>query len=126
MSRFQILAGIVLGSAILLAGLSSASTLQEVTVFTFTAPVEVPGRVLPAGKYLFKVDQRAGELNIVEIKNQNQSKVYGVFLVKPEYHVQVPGRAGIIFEERAPGAPQAIKAWQYPGDRYQYEFIYHK
>jgi hypothetical protein len=126
MSRFQISAGMVLSGAILLAAVSSASTLEEATIFTFKAPVEVPGRVLPAGTYLFKLDQRDGELNVVEIKNQNENKVYGVFLVKPEYQMRVPGRSGIIFEGRAGGAPQAVKAWLYPGDKYEYEFIYRK
>ncbi len=103
-----------------------ASSREEVTVFTFTAPVEVPGRVLPAGKYLFKVDQRDGELNVVEIKNQQENRVYGVFLVKPEYHMRVPGSPAIAFQQRAPGTPQAIKAWLYPGDKYWYQFIYRK
>ena len=126
MSRFQISAGVVLSGAILLAAVSSATTLEEATVFTFRAPVEVPGRVLPAGTYLFKLDQRDGELNVVEIKNRSENKVYGVFLVKPEYHVRVPGRPGIVFEGRTAGAPQAVKAWLYPGDKYEYEFIYPK
>jgi hypothetical protein len=62
----------------------------------------------------------------VEIKNQQESKVYGVFLVRPRYHVRVPGRSAITFEERPFGTPQAIKDWLYNGDKYWYEFIYAK
>jgi hypothetical protein len=128
MSRFRNSAVAILGVAILFASTSGAtlqaSTLEEVTVFTFKGPVQVPGRILPAGKYLFKLDQTDGDLNVVEIKNQRQNKVYGIFLVKPKYHVGVPSRPAITFEDRAPGTPLAIKAWLYPGDEYAYEFIY--
>ncbi len=130
MSRFRNSAAVILGGAMLFATLAGASLqagdLEEVTVFTFKAPVRVPGQILPAGKYLFKLDQSSGDLNVVEIKNQSQNKVYGVFLVKPEYHMRVPGTPSIMFEDSAPGTPQAIKAWLYPGDKYAYEFIYKK
>jgi hypothetical protein len=77
-SRFQISDGILLCGAIIFAAFCiarlRASSLEEFAVFTFTAPVQVPGRVLPAGKYLFKLDQSEGELNVVKIENQDQSR----------------------------------------------------
>lgn len=91
-----------------------ASPPEETTIFNFTAPVQVPGRVLPPGKYLFKLDQHE-ELNVVKIENPQENKVFGVFLVKPEYHTKAPSKPVLIFEDRGPGAPQAIKAWFYPG-----------
>ncbi len=107
-------------------GLLWASAPQEVSIFTFTAPVELPGRVLPAGRYLFKLSQADGELNIVKIENPQENKVFGIFLVKPDYQMKAPSQPGLVFEQRAPGAPQAIKAWFYQGDKYGYEFIYRK
>lgn len=110
---------------LLFCGLLWASTDEEVTVFNFTAPIEVPGKVLPAGKYLFKLDQHE-ELNVVKIESPDERKVFGVFLVKPDYTLRAPRTPGLIFEQRGPGAPLAIKAWFYPGDKFGNEFIYRK
>lgn len=105
------------------AALTASSTVQE-TVFTFRAPVAVPGKVLPAGQYLFRLAQSGSEMNVVEIKNPAETKSYGVFLVKPEFHVRLPKKSTLIFEKRAPGSPDAIKAWYFQGSKYENDFLY--
>lgn len=110
---------------LLFSALLWASTDEEVSLFNFTAPVEVPGKVLPAGKYLFKLDQRE-ELNVVKIESPDERKVFGVFLVQPDYSLQAPKKPGLVFESRGAGAPQAIRAWFIPGDKYGNKFIYRK
>lgn len=110
---------------LLISGLLLAGTNEEASVFSFTAPVAVPGKVLPAGKYLFKLDQRQ-ELNVVKIESPDERKVFGVFVVKPDLRLPAPKKPGLIFEARGHGAPEAIKTWFYPGDRYGKEFIYRK
>jgi hypothetical protein len=112
-------------SLFLFSALLWASANEEVTVFNFTAPIEVPGKILPAGKYLFKLDQHE-ELNVVKIESPDEQRVYGVFLVKPDYSLQAPKNPGLVFEPGHGGAPRAIKAWFYPGDKFGYEFIYRK
>ena len=128
MSRFHILNGLVLIGALTVAGIfatsARASTGEEVSIFHFKAPVQLPGRVLPAGSYPFRLAQSTSEMNVVEIKNPQQTRLYGVFLVKPEFEARVPKRSTIIFEKRAPGAPRAIKAWFYQGSKYLNDFIY--
>ena len=116
------LGAVLLSSAILL----QASTIVEKSLITFAQPVQVPGRVLPAGTYLFQLDVNAGDLNVVEIKNPRENKVYGVFLVAPDYRNTAPSKAVITFEERAPGSPEAIRTWFYLGDNYGNRFIYRK
>jgi hypothetical protein len=81
---------------LLFSALVWASTNEEVTVFSFTAPVEVPGKILPAGKYLFKLDQHE-ELNVVKIESPDERKVFGIFVVKPDYNLQAPKTPGLIF-----------------------------
>lgn len=110
---------------LLFSTLGWASANEEVTMFNFTAPVEVPGKVLPAGKYLFKLDQHE-QLNVVRIESPDERKVFGVFLVKPDYNLQAPKKPGLVFESRGAAAPQAIRAWFVPGDQYGNRFIYRK
>jgi hypothetical protein len=108
---------------LLFSALLSASSDEEVTVFTFAAPVQVPGRILPAGKYLFKLDQHE-ELNVVKIESPDERKVFGIFVVKPDYHMKAPTQPGLVFEPASAGGPEVIKAWFYPGDKYGNAFIY--
>ncbi len=110
---------------LLLSGLLWASENQEVTIFNFTAPVQLPGKVLSAGKYLFKLDQHE-ELNVVKVESPDERHLFGVYVVRPDYTLQAPKQPGLVFEQRGPGAAQAIKAWFYPGDKYGKEFIYQK
>lgn len=96
------------------------------TVVTFSAPVEIPGKVLPAGTYVFKLFDSASDRNIVQIWNKNETQLIATTLALPDYRLQPPNDPIITFEERATGAPPAIRAWFYPGDNYGYEFVYPK
>jgi hypothetical protein len=125
MARIFFLALAVCG-ALLPAQKSQASTVVEKSLVTFRTPVEVPGGVLRPGTYLFQLDANAGDLNVVEIKNPQETKVYGVFLVKPDYRRTAPTGAVVTFDERAPGTPEAIRTWFYPGDKFGNRFIYRK
>jgi len=116
-----------------LAGLLLATTSRapadewnQATVFTFRVPVEIPGQVLAPGSYVFKVANWTSVANVVEVFNGSQTHLYGAFLAIPIYHFKTSNRAFITFDERAAGAPLAVKTWFDPGDKYGHEFIYPK
>jgi hypothetical protein len=96
------------------------------TVFTFSGPVEIPGMVLPAGTYVFKLMDSESDRNIVQVFNKDENHVYGTFLAIPDYRIKTPSKPIITFEERASDSPEAVKAWFYPGDNYGNEFVYPK
>jgi hypothetical protein len=100
--------------------------LDQKTIFTFSGPVEIPGKVLDAGTYVFTVLDAAGDRDVVQISNKRGNKVYGTFLTIPDYRMKPTGKAVITFDERATGSPEAIKGWFYPGDNYGHEFVYPK
>jgi len=99
---------------------------NERTVFTFSAPVEIPGQVLTPGTYVFKLVDSESNRDIVQVFSKNEKHLYGTFLAIPDYHLRPSGKTIITFEERAAGAPEAVKAWFYPGDNYGHEFVYPK
>jgi len=105
---------------------AKADEWNQKTIFTFSAPVEIPGRVLPAGTYVFKLADSQSDRNIVEVFNKRENHLYGIFLAIPDYRLQPSGRTIITFEERAPNSPEAVKAWFYPGDNFGHEFVYPK
>ena len=94
------------------------------TIFTFSGPVEIPGQVLDAGTYVFKVVDSASDRDIVQVFSEDENHLYGTFLTVPDYHQQPSGKTIINFEERAAGDPEAVKAWFYPGDNYGHDFVY--
>ncbi len=96
------------------------------TVVKFNGPVEIPGKVLPAGKYVFKLLDSQADRNIVQVFNANETKLYATILAVPDYRLQPTGKTVITFEERAKDAPEAVRAWFYPGDNFGEEFVYPK
>jgi hypothetical protein len=97
---------------------------DQKTVFTFSEPIEIPGQVLDAGTYVFKVADSGSDRNIVQVFSDDETHLYGTFLTVPDYHLQPSGRTIINFDERAAGDPEAVRAWFYPGDNYGHDFVY--
>jgi hypothetical protein len=105
---------------------AKADVWNERTIMHFSGPVEVPGQVLPAGTYVFRLLNSTSNRDIVQIFNKDESHLYGTFLAIPDYRLKPAGKTIVTFEERANGAPEAVKAWFYPGDNYGHEFVYPK
>jgi hypothetical protein len=63
---------------------------------------------------------------VVQVFNKNEDHLVGTFLAIPDYRLTPTGKPVITFEERAAGAPLAVRAWFFPGDNYGHEFVYPK
>jgi|HubBroStandDraft_4_1064222.scaffolds.fasta_scaffold45096_1 hypothetical protein len=77
----KVIWSLVAGS-MLLVGLLSATSIRadewnKKTVVTFTEPVQIPGAVLPAGTYVFKLMDSASDRNIVQIFNADETHLFG-------------------------------------------------
>lgn len=115
----------VLGVAF--AGPARADQWNKKTIVTFSHPVEIPGnRVLPAGKYVFKLLDSMSYRHIVQIWNEDETKVLTTILAIPNYRLEPTGETVIEFHERPGTQPQALRAWFYPGDNFGHEFAYLK
>jgi hypothetical protein len=97
------------------------------TILTFSQPIEVPGNmVLPAGKYVFKLHDSMSYRHIVQIWNEDETKLLTTILAIPNYRLEPTGETFIEFHERPGTQPQALRAWFYPGDNFGQEFAYPK
>src|SRR5580704_9545782 len=105
---------------------AAADDFDQKTVFTFSGPVEIPGQVLSAGTYVFKLADSSSDRNIVQVFNKDESHLYGTFLAIPDYRLKPADKPIITFEERPIGTPEAVKAWFYPGQNYGHDFVYPK
>lgn len=96
------------------------------TNVTFAEPVEVPGAVLPTGSYAFKLMDSTAQRNIVQIWNQNETKLLATIIAIPNERLQPSDKTVMTFTERPSGSPEALQAWFYPGDNFGWEFAYPK
>jgi len=122
---------VIVSFCAILLGVSSATNAKadgwdEKTIVTFNEPVEIPGQVLTAGTYVFKLLNSVTDRNIVQIFNKDENHVYATILAIPDYCLKVTGKPVFKFEERPLGSPEALKAWFYPGDDYGEELVYPK
>ena len=118
---------VLCGAAILAACLAPAAHADEwtkLTYFTFSAPVEMPGMVLPAGSYKFELADPDATRRVVRISEKEGGKVYGIFLSIPDQKLEASDKPIVMFREAPAGAPEAVKAWFYPGETTGYEFVY--
>ena len=105
---------------------AKADDWDQKTVFTFSGPVEIPGQVLSAGTYVFKLLDSQSDRNVVQVFDKREKHLYGTFLAIPDYRLKPTGKPIMTFEERPAGSPEAVKAWFYPGLNYGNEFVYPK
>jgi len=134
MKRIQLLTAawwVVLCGA-LLSSSALADEQNKKTVITFSGPVEIPGvhlkdwGVLPAGTYVFKIMNSASDRHIVQIFNEDETKVYATVLAIPNYRLKATDKTVMTFRERPAGQPEALRAWFYPGRLSGEEFVYPK
>ena len=103
-----------------------ADTSNKKTVVTFNQPVEIPGRVLPAGTYTFRLLDSPSDRHIVEIFNADGTQLITTILAINDYRLQPKGDTVMKFNERPGDSPEALRAWFYPGDNFGQEFVYPK
>jgi hypothetical protein len=109
-----------------LAPKTQASERNQKTFVTFSEPVELPGIVLPAGKYVFRLVNFSENRNVVQVLSQDEQKVLATISTIPAYRANSTSETTIVYEERRTGGPHAIKEWYFPDRRYGHEFIYSK
>ena len=108
----------------LMAAAVSAQPLDKRTLFTFSAPVTLPGVTLPAGQYLFRLADPNSSSKVVQVLNADGTKPYGLFFTIPAERLEPASSPEVRFMETASGTPAAIRTWWYPGERSGYEFIF--
>jgi hypothetical protein len=110
--------------AFMLAPSAHAGAWNQRTVITSNGPVAIPGRVLPAGSYAFKLANPSSGDQVVEVTNANTGKFIAFLFATPTYRWTPTGKPVVTLEEQPSTAPPAIHKWFYPGDTIGQEFTY--
>lgn len=96
------------------------------TIVTFSAPVSLPGVTLPAGSYLFKLADSQVNRNIVQVFDEERTKIFATILAIPAERNEPADETVITFKEAPANTAPAVQYWYYPGDKRGQEFAYPK
>jgi hypothetical protein len=114
---------LILFGAILTPG-ARADQWDKKTIVTFSEAVEIPGQILPAGTYVFRLADSPSNRHIVQIWNADQDQILATIMTIPNTRFETPDDSIFEFDERPSDSPQALKVWFYPGNSTGEEFIY--
>lgn len=131
MSRLKVITIFLLLSLSILMFLPDvkADEWNKKTKVTFNEPVEIPGvgiHLLPAGNYVFKLFDSSAERNVVQVFNEDETKLLATIIAISNYRLQATDKTVMTFTERAANTPEALRAWFYPGNNFGLEFVYPK
>ena len=101
-----------------------ADQYDQSTELTFSQPVQIPGRVLPAGTYWFVLADNIANRNIVHIFNSDHTMLYATVQTISAERPQPTNATAISFAETQSMQLNAIVTWFYPGSTSGHEFVY--
>jgi len=103
-----------------------ADAWDKKTILTVNETVQLPGATLPPGKYVMKLLDSPSNRHIVQVFNEDQSKLITTILAIPNERLQPTGSTRFGYWETPEGQPRAMRSWFYPGDNFGQEFAYPK
>jgi hypothetical protein len=102
-----------------------ADEFDKKTIMTVNEPIQVPGKVLPAGTYVLKLVD-PNDRTLVAIYTADEMHLITTVQGIPDSRMETPSKAILELEERPDGGPEALMTWFYPGDNSGVEFVYPK
>lgn len=94
------------------------------TYFAFSQPVAVPGAVLPAGEYIFRLADPDTGRRVVQVLNRETGESHGMFFTRTAERATVAEEPEVTLGEAPAGTPRSIAAWWSPGSTIGREFVY--
>jgi len=110
--------------ALIMLPIARADQSNEATKVTFSQPVQIPARVLPAGTYWFMRPNDNTQHDQVRIYNSDRTIFYATVITVAAQRLQPSDKTTFTFAVRESTQPQAIIDWFYPGSTTGHEFVY--
>jgi len=105
---------------------AKADPWNKKTYINTSRSIEVPGAILPPGRYVFKLLDSQSNRHIVQILNDRENHVYATNLAIPKQRMEPADKTILTFYEMPGGGPEPVRSWFYPGDTIGQEFAYPK
>lgn len=124
--KLYITLGLIIAFVMFFEFAAHADETNESTKITFSTPVQIPGKVLPAGTYLFQQADDNTDPQLVQIFNADRTILYATVQTVATDRLEPAGRTAITLAEQGAGNPAVLVKWFYPGNTIGYEFVYPK
>lgn len=98
---------------------------RDLTIMTFSNPVEMPGMRLEAGTYAFQIADSPNR-NVLQVWTEDRKHLVGQWHFAAATRLDVTGDNVVTFRETSAGSTPAVQFWYYPGEKIGKEFIYPK
>jgi hypothetical protein len=125
-SKLSMIAGFILAFALIFELAAHADEHNELTIITFSQPVQIPGQVLAAGTYQFVLASSDADRDFVRVYNASGTQVFATLQTVPTERRGETYEGSITLAQRQNGQPVALVTWFYPGMDTGHEFIYSK
>jgi hypothetical protein len=97
---------------------------KETTTITFSAPFEIPGRILPAGSYIFQRVDDNDFRNVVQIISADHTVLYAMLQTRPVDRMNPTANPSITLAKQGSGNPDVLVRWFYGGNLTGHQFVY--
>ena len=127
--RKQNIIPLVLAGMLLTLSLGSgakADDWNKKTVVTFEQDVEIPGWVLPAGTYVFKLLNSSSSRFIVQVWDQDEMHLITTLMTVGDSYPNPTGHSYFVLDtsQTDEGFPPAVVSWFFAGSDEGRDFIY--
>jgi hypothetical protein len=126
MNKGYIILGLMIALTLFFELAAHADPIDRTTQLTFSAPIQIPGQVLPAGTYLFRLADGDSGQRVVQIFNADGTILYATVLTIATERPYPTGDTAVTLAEQGTGNPDALLKWFYPGCLTGNEFLYSK
>jgi hypothetical protein len=115
-----VLLALALGSTV------KADNWDKKTVVTFNQDVEIPGQVLPAGTYVFKLLRSNSDRSVVQVWSRGESQLLATLITTGDSYPNPSGEPYFVLDMTGTdeGYPPAVVSWFFAGSDDGRDFVY--
>ena len=125
-NKGYIAVGLIIAFSLFFELVAHADEFDQSTTITFSEPIQIPGQVLPAGTYLFKLANSNSDRNIVQIFNADRTVLYATLQTVATDRPEPTDHTVVALAEQGTEQPDVLLKWFYPGRETGNEFLYPK
>jgi len=123
-NKLYIILGLIIAFGFIYELAAHADESNQATTITFNQPVQIPGQLLPAGTYVFRLANNDSSHNVVQILNSDRTHVLATLDTIATDRQEPTGHSVITLAEQGASKPDVLLKWFYPGNLTGNEFRY--
>jgi hypothetical protein len=124
--KTYIAVGLVIALSLFLGLVAHADEADQATKISFNEPIQIPGQVLPAGTYVFKLLNGDLDMHVVQVFNADRTVLYATLQTISTDSPEPSNHTVVALAQQGTGQPDVLLKWFYPGQTIGNEFLYPK